>query len=135
MAKQKMTIDDLAVLMGKRFDNADQKTSERFDDADKQTDKKIENLAAMVADGFYDMGKKIDSVGSNLDNKIETLRTEMHDEFRRIHEEINDIKVKLDQLSQRTLEDDDALNKEVLNLRRRIETLEKQFKLLKSAKA
>lgn len=101
----------------------------------------IDDLAAMVANGFSDMSARFNERFDGLEQRLsklgkgqETFRAEMHDEFRRIHKEIDDIKIKLDQLSERTLEDDDAINRELLGLRQRVENLEKQFKQLKAAK-
>jgi len=107
----------------------------------------IDDLAGMVQRGFTEMGQRIDGAEKRLGNRIdgveggltsvekgsEKLRIEMHDEFRRVHEEIENIKKKLDQLSSRTMEDTDATIKEVFQLKKRIEILERNYKELKSS--
>ena len=141
MAKEKMTLEQLAERIDKRFDESKQFTSKKFDES-KQftkdfTNSKIEELARMVANGFLEVYHRIDQVEKNLNDKIETetesLRAEMQTEFRYIRNEINDIKAKLDKLSKRTLEDNSAISDELFNLRKRVTILEKQLKELKSA--
>ena len=61
------------------------------------------------------------------------FRTETRDEFRLIHSELEAIKKRLDILEKRTIEDADVAVRDVLELRRRVEYLEKQVKQLQIA--
>ena len=62
------------------------------------------------------------------------FRTEIRGELRLIHNELEEIKKRLDILEKRTIEDADVAVKDVLELRRRVEYLEKQVKQLQTAR-
>lgn len=64
---------------------------------------------------------------------IESLETKMDAGFRMISEELEEIKARLTKLEKRTLEDADAAAKDVLELRQRVEALEKQVRTLQTA--
>lgn len=68
-----------------------------------------------------------------LRDEIEDLKVEMTAGFRMVREELDDIKARLTKLEKRTLEDADAAVKDVLELRRRVDMLEKQVRQLQSA--
>lgn len=65
---------------------------------------------------------------------IKDLEIKMDAGFRMVREELEDIKARLTKLEKRTLEDADAAAKDILELRKRIDALEKQVRLLKPAR-
>lgn len=70
-----------------------------------------------------------------INNAVEKLQTEMTAGFRMVREELDEIKARLTKLEKRTLEDADAAAKDVLELRHRVDSLEKQVRLLQSARS
>ncbi len=69
----------------------------------------------------------------DLRDEIDDLRVEMTAGFRMVREELDEIKARLTKLEKRTIEDADAAAKDVLELRRRVEALEKQVRTLQTA--
>ena len=61
-------------------------------------------------------------------DEIGVLRQEMQSDFARIDAELESIKTSLDGLEKRTREDADASANDVVDLRRRVDVLERQLK-------
>ena len=68
-----------------------------------------------------------------LEKRIDALDNKLTIELRAIHNDLDEIKVRLTKLEKRTLEDADAAAKDVLELRNRVEMLEKQVRKLQTA--
>ena len=68
-----------------------------------------------------------------IDRKIDALDNKFTIELRSIHNDLGEIKMRLTKLEKRTIEDADAAAKDVLELRNRVDMLEKQVRQLQSA--
>ncbi len=76
--KENMTIEDLAQMATKGFEDSEKKMKEKFKEADKQMDKKLEKLATLVQNGFLELKGEIQGVKSdtkdiktNLNKKVD----------------------------------------------------------------
>ncbi len=97
----------------------------------------INELMEFLAENMVtkqEFSETIKSVRSEMATGFEELRTEMTAGFRMIREELDDIKNRLEKLEKRTLEDADASARDVLELRQRVDMLEKQVRQLQTIK-
>ena len=97
----------------------------------------INELIEFLAENMVtkqEFSETIKSVRSEMATGFEELRTEMTAGFRMIREELDDIKNRLEKLEKRTLEDADASARDVLELRQRVDMLEKQVRQLQTIK-
>jgi len=119
----------------------------------------LEDLAAMVAEGFVDisgrmatksdianmatkddianMATKDDIANMATKDDLAALEKKMMDGFAEqsfridfIRKELAEVKTALNELSKRVLEDNNAFNSEIIKLKVRVETLEARIKLL-----
>lgn len=72
--------------------------------------------------------------GFTTKQDFDEFRTEITGELRMIRNELEEIKKRLNILEKRTIEDADAAAKDVVELRRRVENLEKQIKQLQASR-
>ncbi len=96
----------------------------------------IDDLAAMIRDQFLHQDERLEL----LTSEVGKLRIEMREGFARIDQELRSIKerlreieARLPRVEQRTLEDADALAHDVVDLKKRVNFLEKAVARLKSA--
>ena len=82
------------------------------------TKEDLDNLALMVKNGFDGVDKRFEDVYSQL--------TSIDSRLALIQSEITDIKKSLAELEKRTIEDDNVLSGEFLNLQKRVMMLEKK---------
>ena len=108
----KMTLDNLARMINSGFDNMQKQMDERFDGVD---------------GCFEGIEQRLD----NLELAMNSIRSEIH----RMWEKISDLEEQIKALNKRTIEDEDAILKEVMNLKKRLNILEKEVKSFKTAKA
>jgi len=86
--------------------------------------------------GFEQVNARIDRLEERMDrlearmDKIEGRMDRLEIRIDRLEREISEIKVSIDRIEERTLEDDNALNKEVADLKRRVGFLEKKLELV-----
>ena len=90
----------------------------------------VESLAVMVNKTFNTMEKRFNHIDKRFD-KIEHRLGNIESDIRQIKSDINNINERLTRLEKRTLEDDDVLSHEVIDLRNRLTILEKQVKQMK----
>ena len=62
----------------------------------------------------------------NLDQKIDHVYSSLSSQIHSVEIELEDIKKRLDRLEKRTIEDADAAAKDILELRKRVEILERR---------
>ncbi len=128
---KKTTIDELAVLMEKGFKRQDKRTDEVLEAMNK--------FAVSVDKRFDGVDKRFDGVDKRFD-KIEAEIVDIKEEIRQIRIDLKQIWSKLEEIEQKlgkvsgmAKEDADALGSEVLDLRQRVNFLEKQIKELQTA--
>jgi chromosome segregation ATPase len=110
--------DDFAIVIGKSFGKLTNDINQRFDAVDKR---------------FEQVDNRFESIEKRL-NKIELDIGSVRADIRRIQNDIDDIKEQLDRIEKKTSEDDDAISCDVVDLRTRVEFLEKEVKRLKLQK-
>ena len=110
--KKKITIEDLAVIVSKGFNDVYKKMDAGFSVARKET----EDLAIMVGRGFEAVDKRFDKVESRLDN-VETKLRQVDIRLVTVEDNQLDLKLRMDVLSQNKVTDE---------LRGRIVVLEKK---------
>ncbi|PIS07242.1 hypothetical protein COZ61_02325 [Candidatus Berkelbacteria bacterium CG_4_8_14_3_um_filter_33_6] len=97
----------------------------------------VESLAVMVNKTFNTMEKRFNHIDKRFNHidkrfdKIEHRLGNIESDIRQIKSDINNINERLTRLEKRTLEDDDVLSHEVIDLRNRLTILEKQVKQMK----
>ena len=122
MAKKKqVTIDDLAVMVARGFDDLEGRFSDlegrmnlRFDHVDKK---------------FAEADKKF----TNIDYQLRQVRSEISSLRVELRTSITSISLRLASIEKMTKEDISVLGDEIFNLKKRIEILEKNYLKLKSA--
>ena len=77
----------------------------------------------------------LSALEKRFDRKIDALDNKLTIELRSISNDLDEIKTRLTKLEKRTLEDADAAAKDVLELRQRIDALERQVRALQAASA
>ncbi|MEK7166460.1 MAG: hypothetical protein AAB874_06660 [Patescibacteria group bacterium] len=118
--KKKMTIEDLAIVVSRGFDNVEEKFKEVHKKMDKgfsATRKETEDLAIMVGRGFADVDLRFDKVESRLD-KVETKMEQVDIRLMSVEDNQLDLKLRMDVLSQNNKGNDE--------LRGRVVVLEKK---------
>jgi len=130
-----LTKDDLksiSSLMDDKFGLFEKKIN-------KNIDEKIDSLARITADGFTEVGgrfnqvdkqlkeidKRFEQVDKKIDTKINSLHAEMNFEFTKVHEEIEEVNEKVSRIDKRTLDDENAMAGDIINLDKRVSKLEK----------
>jgi hypothetical protein len=88
--KKKMTMDDLAVVVGKGFS-----------DIRKEVDGKIDNLAIMVGHGFFDMKKEMDKRFEAAEQNLEQFKNTTNSKFEVIGQRFNDMEDHFDGVENR----------------------------------
>lgn len=144
-----LTLEDLSRQMAEGFKligiTFDQKLAEGFKHQSETFDQKIADLAAMVQEGFEEvkteLRTEITEAKTELRTEIADLRTEMRQGFAQIdarlyqfQKDLEEVKQELAAVARRTKEDADALNRVVINLKQRVEYLEKEMDGLKRLK-
>lgn len=125
-----MTLDALAKLVQKGFA-----------DSDKKTDKKIEDLAALTAEGFVEVNGKIleseertkgiiKSEVRSLENTVNSNHGAMVSEFIKIHGRADILESKVDKIDQRTIKDDNIIFTDIHNIKKDMTVYESYFKKL-----
>lgn len=125
----KITIDELAVMVQKGFSHLDAKIEAvraelKQDIQDVRTELKQE-----IQDVRTELKQEIQDVKTELKQDIHSVRADI----RRLESILNEVKERLTRLEKRSFEDDEVLAKEVVDLRKRVDFLEKQFKKLNFA--
>jgi hypothetical protein len=139
--KKPMTIEDLAERTDQKFEALTKEMRTGFE----VSDKKFEALTKLLIDnvdrlenkmdaGFEKVNERFEQMEYRFDKKMDDFKLSVYLRFDRIDTEISDIKTELANLKQRTLEDNDATNCEIIKLQKRIDLLEKQYNELKLAK-
>jgi polyhydroxyalkanoate synthesis regulator phasin len=95
----------------------------------------IDDLAVMMKNGFERLEDKIETEIASVRQDLKTEIASVRSDIARLQCDIDDIKARLVRLEKRTLEDADALAKEVVDLRKRVDYLEKELSRLKLQKA
>lgn len=95
----------------------------------------IDELAVMVSNGFEQIEREFKAEFAAVRSELKSETSSIRADIRRLQEDMNEIKARLERLEKRTMEDDDALAKEVVVLRRRVDSLETELKKMKLAKA
>jgi len=94
---------------------------------DQEIKKEFEDLTKIVKSGFDAMDKKFGEVEVRLDRmdqRFDSFETRLAE----IQSELETVRLKLEALERRVREDADALVKDVLELRERLNILERQVK-------
>jgi chromosome segregation ATPase len=112
----------------------------KIDDFAVSVQREFASLHDEIKDVKTELKQQIQQVKTELKQEMQDIRIEMRSDFssvraeiRRLSDSIDEVKERLARLEKRTFEDDDALNKEVVDLRRRLNILEKEFNALKAA--
>ena len=113
---------------------------------DQEIKKEFDDLAVIIKDSFGEMENKVAARFDDLESRMATkddlknLETRMDEKFGslgseifQIQQELKDIKKSIEALAKRTLEDANVLAKDVLELRRRVDFLEKQIQKFQTA--
>ncbi len=117
---------------------------------DEKMDKKIDQFAIIMANSFAAVQDQIGGIAAdvtvlktdvselktgqnNLRQEFDSFRTETRHNFERVFSEISEIKIRLTRLEKRTLEDSDVAASEIIELKKRVDFLEKQFNKLQRA--
>ena len=124
MSLTKQDLQSIGNLMDQKFSLFEKKIN-------KNTDKKIEDLARLTARGFDEVNDKFNKVNSKFDevdkkigSEVGSLCSEMHLGFSKVYSEINDVKEKVDRINQRTLDDENVLAGDIVDLQKRVKKLE-----------
>jgi predicted nucleic acid-binding Zn-ribbon protein len=128
---KKITIDELAIMMQREFNSL----HGQYDHLDKKIDNVHQNLDKKIDNVYQKLDTKIDNVYQKLDAKIDSGIASVRTDIRRLESSIDDIKERLKRLEKRSFEDEEVLAKEVVDLRKRVDFLEKEFKRLKNQPA
>ena len=120
MGENNFTTNDIMEFMQAFAENVDKKF-EQVDKRFEQVDKRFEQIDSHFEQSDTRLGR------------LETVTSEILSELRYIKNEIKDIKIRLDKLEKRTLEDADAAAHDIIQLRDRVETLENQVRQLQGA--
>ena len=72
-SKNKMTVDDLAIITVRQFDRVDEKIEARFDEFDNKIDTEISALRVEMIQGFANTDRKLEIKTSELDHKISKM--------------------------------------------------------------
>lgn len=144
------TIEDLAKITADRFDKSDarfdammKEMNARFIVAEKSTKNQIEELARITANGFLTMQKQMDERFDGVDQQfiginsrldvIESDIASIKSEMRRMWQKIDELEKQVKAVNQRAIEDEDAILKEIIKIKKRLEYLEKEVRGLKTA--
>lgn len=106
-----ITIDELAVIMQKEFSS----------------------LHEEISGVMTELKEEVLGVEKRLESKIQGVEDSLRSDIRHIENSINEIKERLSRLEQRSIEDDNALTAEVVDLRNRVNILEREIQKLKTA--
>lgn len=117
-----ITIDELAVMMQKEFSSLHEEISGVRTELKEEIQGVETRLRAEIQD-----------VETRLSEEIKGVADSLRSDIRRIENSVNDIKERLSRIEQRSLEDDNALTAEVVDLRNRVNILEREIQKLKTA--
>jgi len=101
---------------------------------DQEIKKEFEGLAKIIKEGFDQTATKaeLEQMATKDDLKrVEDRLDSIDSNIAKIQSDLEDIRQKLDNISLRTKDDDDAVVKDIFALRRRVDALETQIKQMK----
>ncbi|MBU2578171.1 hypothetical protein KKA69_05105 [Patescibacteria group bacterium] len=128
----------------------DKETKQEFDKINKNFEEKFDGLAGMVKVGFDGVYKElnnrfeqvdtrfdaVDKRFDGIDNRLDGIESEIRQirvEINQIWNKLEEIEKKLERISQTSKEDVNAISGDVLDLKQRVEFLEKQVKKFQNA--
>ena len=130
---KKITIETLADIVKKGFEESDKKTSKRFGESDKRTDEKIDNLTLMVQRRFEESDKRTDDKIDNLAMMVQKgfEETATKSELNSLARAIQDLELHLSASLSHKQEEIDHLKSWMQGMEQRVSFLESRYKTKK----
>lgn len=126
---KKVTIDDLALMMARGFDELREDLGGQIAAVDKKLSGQIDAVEK-------NLGGRIDAVDgkvSSLREEFEAFREEVRVEFKSLHFEIDQIKHRLDKIEKNNVEEIELISGDIVVLKSKVKELELKVKKLKMA--
>jgi len=102
---------------------------------DQEIKKEFEELAKIVKGGFDEVDSKFVTLEEKMATKedLEEMEDRLNSKIAAIQNELSEIRFELEALKKRVTEDTDAVIKDVIKLKERLDALEEQVKQIRTA--